>query len=281
MTVNSVSDLVKYDSLAGRIKLHRQNDRRPIIVTEGNTDGNFLRHVLSSTNVTVFVAGDRRRALRTISELSSFSLEKIACVVDQDFEDDLSALEISGLPIACYDNADMESMIWQSQALESVIRENATQSKFDGFGGIEALRTIASTIVLPIQRLRYANARESLGLDFDALKLDRKISKDTLELPIHSICNALARGDCDSSSRELQEIAEDGEIPICPHSGESLVRGKDLLVVAGVALRRQIGSVSYGSSKADQLALAARLSSNEASLAGTRWRERIRELLDI
>lgn len=274
------SSLEPFDSLAGRVKLQRQSDKRPIIVTEGQIDSRFLNHLFSGKEVKVFVAGNRFLALEAIREISELNLERVACVVDRDFDGVVAEYEETGIPVAAYDNADLEAMIWNSPALESVLREYGMADRLRDFGGVVTLRQLAAETLIPVERLRYANANGGLGINFDAVPLDRKIDKDSLALKLRPLCSALANNELELTET-LYEIATNGESGVCPITSESLFRGKDLLAFASVSLRRRIGNRGLQEVTPEKLGISARLSTGEATLRTSRWMTKVLELLDL
>ncbi|MGO9196857.1 MAG: hypothetical protein ACLQK4_06985 [Acidimicrobiales bacterium] len=273
------NSLYAFDDLVGRIRLHRQADARPIVVCEGPADLRFLNRVLDLESVALFLAGTRDAVLNAVAQLRDAGIDRLAGVVDRDFDDTVHVSEGIGLPIVCYDNADLEAMIWRSAALSDVLAELGNAEKLKSFGGVHRLRSTVEESLLPLQRLRRANALNGLGLPFDSLKLNTKVDKQSLAIRAPSLCSALWHADCPRSVKELIELAETGDLARCPLTDEILVRGKDCLTVTGVALRSLVGGVSHALAQPDHLGDLSRLASSPATVASSMWRIRLHEVL--
>src|SRR5690242_3355643 len=99
-----------FDRLADRLRLHRQVDDRPIAVVEGPADARFLERVIPDGALAVFEAGSRDEVLSAAQELAQSPIDRVACVVDRDFDDEVAEAEASGWPVAPYDGGDLEAM---------------------------------------------------------------------------------------------------------------------------------------------------------------------------
>ena len=275
------SDLSKFDILADRIRLHRQVDARPIIITEGVADQRFLQRVLPVGFATVFLAQTRDVALEATGQLARSRISRFACVVDRDFDDQVQEWESKALPIVAYDNADLEAMLWRSRALDDLLVEVGSSTKLATFGGIDRVRQTVEQALLPLQRLRRASAVGGLGLPFDALRLQARVSRQTLSIGIASICSALWTPECSLGVQELRDIAQSGSDPMCPVSGESLYRGKDCLAVLGVALRHLVGNLPHIAAKSERLEEAIRLAASAEIAASMSWYRRLTDQLGV
>jgi hypothetical protein len=271
----SPSSLYAFDRIADRIKQARQVSSAPAVVVEGKGDRRFLSRLSALRDADVYIAGTRDRVLTTAHDVVQLSLSRVVCVVDRDFDDVVSQAEVDLAVLIAYDNADLEAMLWTSAALEALLEEVGSEEKLEAFGGTEALRDAVNSVLAPVCRLRRANALEGWGLPFDAVDLASKIDLRTLSLSVQSLCDALWRPDLGVAKSQLYEVAADGSVPTCPHSGAELIRGKDAVAVTGVALRRLIGSLTHQQASGDRLEETLRLASSDAHVSTTRWLSRV------
>jgi hypothetical protein len=116
------------DSLPDRIKLHRQADRRGILVVEGPSDERFIQRLLPQ-RWALFPAGSRNIVISTLQDIEELRVDRVAGLVDQDFDGVAQAARDRDLPIYWYENADLEAFLFLSPALENVLAELASEKK--------------------------------------------------------------------------------------------------------------------------------------------------------
>jgi hypothetical protein len=247
-----------YDRPADRIRQHRQADARPAIVVEGPSDARILRESFVEAH-SVFPVGSRNVALEVVAQLVAWTMPRVACVVDRDFDEKVAEAEALGLPVHAYMNADLEAMLCQSAAFRYMIQEVGSEGKLKAFGGIESLVDRIYGVAVPVARLRAGNAAGSWELAFDKVDLAEKVDLRTLTLKTQSYCSALANTSQNSPGvASLMSVAQgvttaDFE-PSCPRGSSPYFRGRDFLSGAGVALRRNVGSCERAASRAEHLA---------------------------
>lgn len=133
------SSLRAYDRLADRIRLHRQVDERFVVVVEGPSDRRLVERLIPSSSATVFIGNSRDHVLEAADDLRRFDLDRVACVVDRDFDGRVAATQAAGLPVVSYDGADLEDMLAHSPAMERMIGELGSENKLNSYGGAERL----------------------------------------------------------------------------------------------------------------------------------------------
>ncbi|MEA2275314.1 MAG: hypothetical protein QOC78_274 [Solirubrobacteraceae bacterium] len=271
------SSLRAYDRIADRIKLHRQADDRATVVVEGPSDERFVDALLEQRAV-IFVAGTRSAVIDVTEEASRrLSVTRLVGVVDRDFDDIVAGAEAAGLPMVAYDGADLEDMLLHSPAGNRLIEEMASSSKLKAYGGASKLLADARERVIAISRLRSENAREGWGLAFDSVDLRGKVDKDTLEMSVLAICAALkVTTECAIEHAQLETAARSEEAERrCPHTGTLLARGRDVLVVIGISLRRLVGSRTKDQTDPHLLAAVLRTAADLAWFRQTPWFARL------
>lgn len=249
------------DSLPDRIKLHRQADQRGILVVEGPSDERFIQR-LAPGRWALFRAGTRNVVISTINEVVTLRVDRVAGLVDRDFDDVALSARERGLPIYWYDNADLEGFLFLGPAFDNMIEELSSEQKLKTYGGISVIREKAVAVAVEIAVLRTENSANKWGLPFDSIDLSKKIDRDTLSLKRTSYCQALAESDYvhvqhNSLHKAINAGLEDRESRT---SRDIFFSGKDALVVVGVALKTKIGSCDSGVTKNEHLAGVLRLS---------------------
>jgi len=266
------SSLRAYDRLADRIRLHRQVDERFVVVVEGPSDRRLVERLIPSSSATVFIGNSRDHVLEAADDLRRFDLDRVACVVDRDFDDRVAATQAAGLPVVSYDGADLEDMLAHSPAMERMIGELGSENKLNSYGGAERLLAQAREQSLPLARLRRLNVSRGWSLDFNAIDIANKVDKVTLELNVTGVCMALRQTWSEAvAQRELEECARSGDAGRCPRTGRDLVRGRDLLALVGVGLRKLIGTRSKAQTSSEMLEDVLRSSADLEWLKQSDW----------
>ncbi|MEU0176126.1 DUF4435 domain-containing protein [Streptomyces massasporeus] len=234
-----------YDNLADRIRQHRQADTRPIVIVEGPTDEDLLVDTFGEMWV-YFSAAGRPNALEAIKATTQAGVRNVFCVVDRDFDEDVSACERAGIPIVAYRNADMEAMLATEDTLKVVLRSFGRE-------GVEELDLAAildhvAELTQPISRLRRANHLNGWGLNFDETEPADKIDQRTLVFNIVGYCQALSRASNDPPDLATLISVASGKtairMPSCPHGVKYYFNGKDFAAILGVFLRKKLGALS-------------------------------------
>ncbi|MFG1890560.1 hypothetical protein ACGFIR_22205 [Micromonospora sp. NPDC049051] len=192
-------------------------------------------------------------------QLVAWGMPEAACVVDRDFDHEIKQRESDGFPVFAYENADLEAMASRTDAFELMLSELGSEQKVKDKGGPAAIAKIIYAAVIPVARLRCANAANGWGLAFDKVELADKVSLKTLELNIRGYCAALSAESIDPPPVSDLVAVADGSTPLaqevsCPRRSYPYYRGRDFLSVTGVALRRQVGSCQKAATDAEHLA---------------------------
>lgn len=267
-----------WDSIRDRVKLHRQVDSRLIVLQEGKPDRRVLRRLIPVEHH-IFPVGNRDNVIRTTERLVDDDLGPVVAVVDRDFDDVVASAVSRGIPVIAYDGADLESMLWETVAYEEVLLELGNEAKVRALGGPDALKKIIDGALLPLERLRAANAREGLGINFDQLDLRRRFRSGSLEMMIPGLCDALRRERLGISRSQLISYAETYPLSLCPVTGVPLIRGKDRLTTLGVALRRQIGSLPHTRADQESIAHVLYATARAEIIANSYWYRELKTML--
>ncbi len=249
------------DDVAGRIRLHVQGEAGPILVVEGPDDEDLLTPYLP--HVSIFPADGKRRALEAAEELRGFEAAVIQVVVDADFDPEIDeALSQVVLPYAA---RDLEMMLISLGGLHEVMRSQGSRLKLAALGGIDAAVERVLSAAESIARLRQFNADNGIGINFEKLKLDTRHDLKTLELKVEPLLITISQ-----RHSEVLQRADLEDAIRTPLRGDRGARGKDAMMIAGVALRRLAGDRSAGSMVEDVLCAQLRTSVSLA-LESSAW----------
>lgn len=244
------SSLKEFDRLADRIRQHRQGDKSPILVVEGDGDRLTLADLLEG--VDIFIAGNRPTALRESKQLAAWSFDRFACVVDRDFDLDLEDTGPLDERLHPYEEPDLEAMLIANGALASLLEHLGSTQKLTGRGGATAVVLQLCASMRAIASLRRENAVNGWGLAFDRVDLASKIDRRTLSLNVARYCQAL-------SATTQHSVSTQQLIEVATRADRSLgVRGKDVVAAAGVALRQAVGSLPSAACTEDALSCTLR-----------------------
>ncbi|WP_256640629.1 DUF4435 domain-containing protein [Streptomyces murinus] len=264
MKVGSLRD---YDRLADRIRLHRQVDKRPVIIVEGPSDERILGRAFGE-NVNYFSAGTRNSALRESQALHEWKQDFFTCVVDRDFDDTVAEYEARQIPIHAYENADLEAMLTVSGAAAALIAEFGSAGKIEAKGGIGHILEKLHHLVEPVTLLRRANVENSWGLSFDAVDLRSKVDKKNLEFKVQGYCAALNETSDNSPGQRVLVQFATGKIPLkkspsCPRGTIPYFRGRDFLAFLSASLCGYCGTKRAQSVEPDILEGSLRLGGSD------------------
>ncbi|MFI7657095.1 hypothetical protein ACIBX9_30990 [Streptomyces albidoflavus] len=260
----SSPSLRELDRLEDRVRLHRQRDQRPFLIVEGPSDARILQRAFADQDIAYFPASTRSLALEAAEKLEKWKQSNFACVVDRDFDAEVEEAEKRLRSVHPYENADMEAMLAVSKAGVDLLLEIGSSDKIGNMGGVQNVALRLMAILEPVTRLRRANAENRWGLPFDKVELSGKIDKKSMTLKLRPYCTALhEKSDASPGVAALIEYADGtrslSREPVCPRGSKPYFRGRDFLVVLGVALCGYCGTKRAQSVTQENLESALRL----------------------
>jgi len=261
---DSVRDL---DRVEDRIRMHRQVERETILLVEGPSDALVLRPLID--NVKVFAANTKSNVYSAISALGSWGITGVRGVVDRDFDEDA---EVTG--IIAWQGRDLENMLIGLGVLADVIEHQGSDVKIAKVGGAGALVDRLVKSLSEVSRLRRINTREGLGLPFDDVSLASKVSQKTLVLDFTSyLTSLLSKAGYPVQVDQLKaRVSSEEDDALGP-------RGKDVVALAGVALRSVAGNLKAHA--CDEPVLSGQLrSSAQFALHSSEWIVHLRRELE-
>lgn len=260
--------LREFDRLEDRVVLHRQAGTRPVLIVEGPADARFIKRMIDF-EVDIFIAGTRSEVVAVAGKLHDRGVELISGLTDRDFDDAVECAVRDGTPLVTYDGADLESMLFMSRALESVLEEIANHEKVIRAGGLDSIRESVVVLVTPLAKLRSQNTAQGWGLAFDKYPISSrmKVTDSSFE-PTHFARGLSAKSpESQVSEREIESVLlGDAEPPRCPHTGCSMFCGKDAVEVLAVLLRRKLGNLNQQAADPQFLGKTLRLAADPTDI---------------
>lgn len=254
------------------MRQHRQVFSGPIVLIEGPADKRVLEPHLAEA--ALFPADGRNNVLRAAEQLHEWGLSLYVGIIDADFgPEDQSSNHGS---VICYEKRDLEAMLIELGVLGSLLDHLGSTVKIAAAGGSDVVVSKFIDVAAAISALRSANAREGWGLNFDEVDLASKIDPSTLELKAIGYCMALrAASHASVTVNELKGVVLDPEF-----EDELGPRGKDVLAIAGVALRRSLGSLPAQAADHEMLTRDLHLGAGFA-LSRSGWLQSLRDMLGL
>jgi len=266
------------EDLLDRVRLHRQGDEAVIVLVEGSPDRAVLRRVLSVQRQ-IFPGGTRHDVLVLVEQIISRGLGPVVAVVDRDFDDIVASAVTSGLPVVAFDGCDLESMLWETVALQETLESLGSERKMDAAGGVPGVKTMVDRLILPLQRLRAANQSESLGLDFSRVDLRSRIRGVDPSLSVSGLCDSLRQGRTDIDRQRLISLALSSDVPLCPITSRELYRGKDRLAGLGALLKRTIGNLRHQEVHYESIARLFYANARREAVQSCAWLRQLESML--
>ncbi|WP_162815370.1 hypothetical protein [Microbacterium arborescens] len=266
--ISMSSSLRDFDRLEDRLRQHRQVDKTAILIVEGADDLLLLRDLLPDQSI--FAADGKRNALAAEEALRSWDVVGVRALVDADFDE--PELGRTGSNVLLYDGRDLEGMLVNLGVLSHILEHQGSAAKLSRLGGANALCQRLIVQAELIAGIRDANHRFHWGLRFDGIDIASKVDRKTVELDVSRLIAALVQHSETEATVALikgaGDSASDGRGP----------RGRDVLVMAGVALRQLAGGLQGAATTVDVLGGQLR-SSAGYFVAKSQWLSALRQTL--
>lgn len=262
--------LKKLDDLAGRIRLHIQSDKRPVLFVEGIKDKRLLRK-LSNDGVAIFPCGNRNGVFGSVAKVGDLA-HPLAGIVDRDFDDFPAEGTERVFP---YENADQEAMLSCIEAVDEILEEYGSSTKIARAGGAQEIDSKIQESTRVLARLRRANFENNWGIAFDKVDLAGKYDARTFSLRIRPLCDALNSTSGGSPGTQVLVEYAEGRREVrnpsaCPRLEGRYFRGRDYLTILSALLNRALGTRSKANVSVENLESSLRIAGS-ANPAATRW----------
>lgn len=249
---NSLRD---YDRIEDRLRQHRQVESTPIVIVEGPDDVLVLKNHLPSE--IIFAADGKSNVLRAMNSLASWNIVGVRAIVDADFDEPDD--ERGDPRIVLYEGRDLEAMLVILGVLAHLFEHQGSAAKLNALGGAAQLCADLVQEAHAVAELRLANVRQSWGLRFNSVDLSAKTDRKTLQIDLARFVAALIQASDTHATAAfvldaVRNDALDGRGP----------RGKDVLSLAGLALRHRAGSLPAAATGVETLGAQLRSSAGLA-----------------
>jgi hypothetical protein len=260
------------DRVEDRIRQHRQVVADPLIIVEGPDDLLVLRgHVPADR---IFPADGKSNLLRAMRALAEWGESDVTAVADADFDDPAAVVDL-GSSLVLYERRDLEAMLILLGVLTTVIEHQGSAEKIAASGDAESVVDQLEAAVSPVTALRSANARNSWGLAFDEVSIASKADRGTLAVAVARYCQAVVQAS--DTSVTLGEVIEAAAQEVGDDLGP---RGRDVIELAGLALRQKIGTLPQAATL--EGTLTAQLHSSAGlALSRSEWLGRLQATLAL
>src|SRR5262249_1143235 len=116
---------------------------------EGPSDERFIQRIVPG-RWALFCAGTRNVVISTVEATIALRLDRVAGLIDQDFDKVAVTARERGLPIFWFDNADLEGFLFIGSALDRLVGELSSEQKLSAYGGLLAIRNQAVAVALEV-----------------------------------------------------------------------------------------------------------------------------------
>jgi uncharacterized protein DUF4435 len=194
------------------------------LLVEGETDRTFYMNVVDKGKCQIISAFNKSMVIQVLSILEEIRFSGVLAIVDADFDVLEDKLPVS--PNMCYtDTHDLETMLVQSPALESVLGESGSTEKIKQITQKD-IRTLLLECGISIGYLRWVSLQEKLDLVFKGLEFDTFIDRDAITINQAKLIQAvkdkskkpdLVEAHLQASIQKLQNDAHDPWHVCCGH----------------------------------------------------------------
>lgn len=171
--IQTIDELINEIMMSKSFEVH--------LVVEGDADRRLFASCLSNPKaINIFPAGGGTRVVDVLSGLDAAKLSVPTLgVIDRDYRHPLNLL--ASLPfIEMTDYRDIECMMFETRAFDSVLGELGSSRKIVAFGGVDKVKTAILAIASDIATLRFYSQSKKLNIDFKEIDLAKFVDKRTL-----------------------------------------------------------------------------------------------------
>lgn len=148
------------------------------LAVEGDFDSKFWGSRIDVNQARIVNCGGKPNLLGLLDLYEQHNYQRLAAVVDADFDRLLGSLRALWC-LSYTDKCDLESTLVHSDALDRILAEYGDAQKIQHFESIKghSVREHIRTISTCFGKLRFINAAQGYGVDFDKLSTYKYIDK--------------------------------------------------------------------------------------------------------
>lgn len=236
------------------------------LIVEGNNDYSLYKKFTNEEYCKVEIAFGNQNVIDVIEELTKRGFYEAVGIIDSDFRKlDNETLKTKDVFIT--DEHDLEMMIFNSEAFETIISHYCIQSKVESFrkeNENKELREIFLQLALPLGYLKWANKKHNFGLVFKPSKPDGNplsisdfIPPNTLKFTSYEnmtqtvINYTVNKSDIKVTKEEAINKAK--KLIDKSHSLLDVCNGHDIMHIISLSLRKKISNMNSNTIKPEQL----------------------------
>lgn len=217
------------------------------LLLEGDSDSRLYRKFIDTNGCSPVPAHGRDNVLGAMTILLAEQKPGIVAIIDRDF-DTISKVDMENEHLIATDSHDLETMLLQSRALESLLLEKASDAKLTAYmKDYGDVRQKLLSLATPVGCLRYISITEGLCLKFEGLKFSEFIDKNDLSLDMSRLIKSVKNN---SGKHGLDEKALSEKVATLLAGGHDdwmIVCGHDMICALSVCLQKAWGNQNYSS----------------------------------
>jgi hypothetical protein len=251
------------DAVANEVMMIRRVRKVVILVVEGSSDEKTFGKFMACLDSEFVIAWGKDNVLGAMAILDDEGVVGVLGVVDADFWH-LDGESPSSPNVIVTDEHDIEMMMIRSKSFVHFIAEVASRTKLKRFlADLDAqdIRDILLERALPIGHLRRYSHIGKWNLQFNCLKFDTFVDRETISLNLEKLIEVvlaltsnseLDTGEVTSQVCALAEGCSDDPYQVCC--------GHDVMSILSIGLRKCIGSKSKEGASLEALESGLRMS---------------------
>ncbi|HLO85714.1 MAG TPA: DUF4435 domain-containing protein [Nostocaceae cyanobacterium] len=244
------------ERLADQIRLRRSAHSGTFIIVEGADDEKFYERFVDQQNCKLAIADGKDNAIGALKILETGNFTGVLAIVDADFsrlEEDLP----NNPNLLLTDYHDLEIMLFNSPALDKVMRELGSEEKIKAFGKNIFLTLLEAGKI--IGYLRWTSLKFNLNLKFEDLTFSKFLDPKTLIIDIVKLIKTVK-----DHSRKPELIEQDIQSKLetlksDSHDLRQICCGHDLICILSVGLGKTWGTQNNNDVKPEKLEMILRL----------------------
>ena len=244
------------NDLATQVRMHRSQYAGSFVLVEGKDDRLYCQQFLDLDLTKVIVAENKKNVCGTICLLEEDGFAGVLGLVDADF-DHIEGAAARGPNVVVTELHDLESVLIQSEGLESLLAEYGNVQRLRGYR--KDVRETLLAAARPVGCLRLYSARNGLDLRFAGMNYGKFVDRDDLSTDTAQLIGEVKRR---SNRWDIADVSlADGieEIERFGYDPWQLCNGDDLLGVLAIGLRRVFGNQNSTNVRRCRLRSALRL----------------------
>jgi Protein of unknown function (DUF4435) len=260
-----VKDLLSIDREANAIRLRRSTFSGAFLFVEGDSDKTFYSRFIDAAKCSVVVISgkpsSKLRVIEVLKLLEADTFHGILAIVDADC-DRLSTSFHQSPNLLRTDAHDLETMLFNSFALNKVITELGSEEKLAKFGREVSIALLEAAT--PIGYLRWISQCDGLNLCFEGISFSKFVDVQTLQIDQLNLIEEV-RNKSQAFSIKIEDLQKRLiDQQSCYHDPWQICCGHDLTEILSLGLRKAIASIKAIEVDPSQLERNLRLAYEES-----------------